>query len=88
MLGLCQGLMYGYTIRVVISPYLVFSALAEIVTLHVGELNLLFHLLHSLRPSQRRYTIKVLWPLLVSLANKLLGIRGTYNLVWVWKGIE
>lgn len=88
ILGLCQGLMLWLHDIGLISPHLVFSALAEIITLHVGELNLLFHLLHSLRPSQRGYTIHELWPLLLSLENKLLGIRGTYNLVWVWKGIE
>ena len=75
-------------ILVVISPHLVFSAWAEIITLSIGELYLLFSLLHYLRPSQIRNTIQVLWPLPASLVNELLDIWGTCNLVWVWKGIE
>lgn len=78
----------GLTIVVVISPPCFFSALPGIITLSSGELYLFFYLLHSFRKCQVRLTIQVLWPLLDSLERKLLGIRGTYNLVWVWKGIE
>lgn len=66
---------------------LVFSTLAGIITLSAGELYLLFYLLHSFRQSQQD-AIQVLWSFLASLVNELLGIRDTYNLVWVCKGIE
>lgn len=58
----------------------------KIITLPEGELCLLSYLPHSL--SKARLIIQVLWPLLASLVNELLGIRGTYNLVWIWKGIS
>ena len=41
-----------------------------------------------LRSSQIRHIIQVLWPLPASLVHGLLDIRGTYNLVWVWKDTE
>lgn len=66
---------------------LVFSALAGIITLSVGELCLLFIFSIPLEKAKED-TIQVLWPLLASLANELLGIRGTCNLVWFWKDIE
>lgn len=69
-------------------PTLDFSALVRIITLPAGELYLLFYLFHSFRPKQIRHTIQVLWPLLASLVNELLGIRGIYNLVWVWRTLN
>lgn len=84
----CQGLMLWPHNTACDFSTLVISALAGMVTLPGGELYQLFHLLHSFRPSQTRHTTQVLWPLLASLASELLGIRGTYNLVWGWKGIE
>lgn len=58
------------------------------IVLPTGQLYQLCYLLHSFRPDQLRHPTQGLWPLRASLANELLGIQGTSNLVWVGKGIE
>lgn len=57
-------------------------------SLHSPVENALLSVLSSPLDTAKHGTLHGQWPLLNSLENELLGIRGTYNLVWLWKGTE